>query len=90
MVHKDWTQSANGFVHVVGSTSEVTLGISTLASHSGTVVHTGQIFFPETWNDQVFRTPPYDSNKQNRTFNTQDTVLPQAFQNGYNAYTRCV
>jgi len=71
MVHKDWTQSANG----------------TLVSHAGTVVHIGQAFFPENWNDQVYRTAPYPSNTNRRTLNSQDQFLGEASANGYSAYT---
>jgi len=63
---------------------------SALVSHSGTLVHIGQIFFPETWNDQVYQTSPYNSNTNPRTMNDQDMFLTEAFQNGYNAYPRCV
>ena len=66
------------------------IGLSTLVSHSGTLVHVGQTFFNESWNDEVFKTSPYSSNKHNRTLNSEDTILGSAFQNGYNAYTRYV
>jgi len=71
MVHKDWSQSTNG----------------TLISHSGSLVHTGQAFFNESWNDAVFNTSPYTSNTNERTLNSDDSIMSTAFQNGYNAYT---
>jgi len=71
MVHKDWSQSPNG----------------TLVSHAGTLLHIGQAFFPETWNDQVYRVPPYPSNTQRRTLNNQDRFLTDASRNGYSAFT---
>lgn len=93
MVHKDWSES-NGFVRIRCSTSpeldQPNLGFSTLVSQAGTVLHIGQAFFPEDWNDQVYKTPPYPSNTQQRTLNSQDTILSQAFRNGYNAYTKYV
>jgi hypothetical protein len=70
MVHKDWTKSANG----------------TLISHSGALVHIGQAFFNESWNDAVFKTSPYSSNTNQRTLNSADSILAGAFENGYNAY----
>jgi len=58
---------------------------STLVSHSGTIVHIGQAFFPEDWNDQVFKTPPYTSNINQRTPNSLDTIFTQDVMSGYNA-----
>jgi len=72
MVHKDWIRSENG----------------TLVSHSGTLVHVGQTFFPESWNDHVFETSPYSLNTNKRTLNSEDGSLPQASAGGYNAFTR--
>ena len=69
---------------------ELTLGLSTLVSHSGSLVHVGQTFFNESWNDQVFQTSPYNANTHNRTYNSDDSILGTAFQNGYSAYTRYV
>jgi len=71
MVHKDWTEAANG----------------TLVSHSGTLVHIGQTFFEENWSDEVYGTSPYSSNTHRRTPNVEDIRFDTAFQNGYNAYT---
>ena len=62
--------------------------LSTLVSHSGSLVHVGQAFLNESWNDEVFNTSPYTSNKNQRTTNAQDSILPSAFQNGFNAYVR--
>ncbi|KAF9793388.1 Intradiol ring-cleavage dioxygenase [Thelephora terrestris] len=71
MVRTNWTESANG----------------TLVSHSGSLVHIGQMFFNESWNDEVFATSPYTEDKNDRTLNSQDSILSSAFQSGYNAYT---
>jgi len=71
MVHNNWAQSTNG----------------TLVSHAGSVLHIGQAFFPENWNDQVYKTAPYTSNTNTRTLNSQDRFINDAFRNGYSAYT---
>jgi len=71
MVRTNWTESANG----------------TLVSHSGSLVHIGQTYFNESWNDEVFSTSPYTEDKNTRTLNSEDSILSSAFQNGYNAYT---
>jgi len=84
MVHKDWIESDNGFVHVLGPGGPgLTFSFSTLISHSGTTVHIGQAFFPEDWNDKVYNTLPYTSNINQRTANILDTVLFQASRDGY-------
>ncbi|KAG6844759.1 hypothetical protein H0H87_003982 [Tephrocybe sp. NHM501043] len=70
MVHKDWSQNENG----------------TLVSHAGSLVHIGQFFFDEAWNDQVFDKAPYNTNHQTRTLNSQDGILTQANSGGNNAY----
>ena len=90
MVHKDWIQSENGYVHVVHSIPvdpNQPFTFSTLVSHSGSVLHIGQAFFPENWNDQVYKASPYPSNTNQRTLNNQDNILSQAFRSGYSAYT---
>ena len=92
MVHKDWIQSTNGFVHraLDPCRPELILGLSSLVSHSGTLMHTGQVFFQENWNDQVFRTSPYSLNTNPRTLNSQDQFLGDASRNGYSPFARCV
>ncbi|KAG5652940.1 hypothetical protein H0H81_003016 [Sphagnurus paluster] len=72
MVHKNWQQNANG----------------TLVSQAGSLVHIGQFFFAETWNDKVFATAPYNANKQQRTLNSQDNILTQANSGGNNAFIK--
>jgi len=67
-----------------------TFTFSSLISHSGTVVHVGQAFFNESWNDEVFNTSPYTSNTNERTLNSDDSILNSALQNGYSAYTAYV
>jgi hypothetical protein len=51
-------------------------------------VHVGQTFLNESWNDEVFNTSPYTLNQNQRTTNSDDSILPSAFENGFNAYTR--
>ncbi|KAG5637239.1 hypothetical protein H0H81_005284 [Sphagnurus paluster] len=70
MIHKDWQQHANG----------------TLISQSGSLVHVGQFFFEETWNDKIYETLPYTTNKQPRTLNTEDELIEGANGGGYNAF----
>lgn len=70
MVHMNWEKSANG----------------TLISHAGTVAHIGQFFFDEAWNDKVFVLEPYTTNTNNRTLNTQDSILSEETANGNNAF----
>ena len=65
-------------------------GLSTLNSHSGTLLHIGQIFFLESWNDQVFKTSPYNQNTISRTLNSQDRFLTGASRNGYSPFARYV
>ncbi|KAG5636997.1 hypothetical protein H0H81_006141 [Sphagnurus paluster] len=69
MIHKDWKKNANG----------------TLVSHAGSVVHIGQFFFEESWNDKVYETLPYTSNKQGRTLNTEDIFISNSTI-GYKAF----
>ncbi|KAJ3715236.1 Intradiol ring-cleavage dioxygenase [Lentinula guzmanii] len=56
MIHMNWERSDNG----------------TFVSTSGTVLHIGQFFFQETWNDKVYATSPYIENNNKRTHNNED------------------
>ncbi|TFK20236.1 aromatic compound dioxygenase [Coprinopsis marcescibilis] len=63
MVHGgNWQSRANG----------------TFVSGSGTVNHIGQFFFDEAWNDRVFATHPYTTNRVPRTYNNRDFIMQQA------------
>ncbi|EEB97306.1 hypothetical protein MPER_03408, partial [Moniliophthora perniciosa FA553] len=71
MIHMNYTTSLNG----------------TLSSHSGTLLHIGQFFFNESWNDQVYALSPYTENTGNtRTLNDADTILETENADGNNAY----
>ncbi|KAK7037779.1 hypothetical protein VNI00_010740 [Paramarasmius palmivorus] len=71
MIHLNWTESANG----------------TIVSHAGNLLHIGQMFFDETWNDQVYALSPYTDNTDNtRTYNTEDDILETENADGNNAY----
>jgi hypothetical protein len=70
MVHIDYEINENG----------------TLASHSGSLIHVGQLFYDETWNDQVATVYPYSVNTNSRTYNDEDSILATAFEDGFNAY----
>jgi hypothetical protein len=59
---------------------------STLISRAGTVVHNGQLFFDEDWNDRVFATQPYTDNAHKRTFNKDDILLEDQSADGNNAF----
>lgn len=88
MVHKDWAQNANGYVLVIFDNMAVLYiyFYRTLISKAGSIVHTGQLFFDESWNNQVFATSPYTSNKNSRTLNANDRVLAVESANGNNAF----
>lgn len=70
MVHKDWEVNENG----------------TLMSHAGTVIHNGQFFFHELWNDIVLADQPYTENKNKRTLNKDDHILDEENADGNNAF----
>ncbi|KAI0793235.1 Intradiol ring-cleavage dioxygenase [Abortiporus biennis] len=70
MVHLNWSQADNG----------------TIISGAGTLLHIGQFFMDESWNDQVFALSPYTDNTNNRTLNADDTILAQENTDGNNAY----
>ena len=64
LVRANWSQSDNGFAHVGvldPSGPGLILCFSTLIFHAGTLVHIGQTFFSETWNDEVYKTSPCTS-----------------------------
>ncbi|KAJ4467746.1 Intradiol ring-cleavage dioxygenase [Lentinula edodes] len=56
MIHMNWERSENG----------------TFVSTSGNLLHVGQFFFEERWNDEVYATSPYTENTNKRTYNDQD------------------
>jgi protocatechuate 3,4-dioxygenase beta subunit len=45
---------------------------------AGNVVHTGQLYFPDSWSDRVFRRKPYSRRPSRDTRNAADSV----FRNG--------
>ncbi|KAK0184816.1 aromatic compound dioxygenase [Armillaria mellea] len=70
MVHLNWETSANG----------------TLVSHAGSLVHIGQFFFDEDWNDQIYAIDPYTTTTQSRTYNEEDSILQEENSDGNSAY----
>ena len=40
----------------------------------------------EDWNDQVFALEPYTLNTNNRTLNTEDSILAEQNTDGYNGF----
>jgi len=69
MVHKDIEMAPNG----------------TFISHTGTIMHVAQVFFPDDWSDKVFDTYPYTTNPYSRTLNKDDEFYPIAESAGYKA-----
>ncbi|TFL04437.1 Intradiol ring-cleavage dioxygenase [Pterulicium gracile] len=59
MFHHNWAMSPNG----------------TLISQVGTNVHTGQVFFEEVWNDEIYATELYKNNDNVRVCNHEDRIL---------------
>lgn len=47
----------------------------TFISSSGSVLHVGQFFFDESWNDKVYATSPYMENPNKRTYNDEDRTV---------------
>ncbi|KAL0071318.1 hypothetical protein AAF712_001174 [Marasmius tenuissimus] len=76
------TPHVHTMVHMNYSTSEN----GTLISHSGSLLHIGQFFFNETWNDKVFALSPYTTNTNERTTNDEDSILAEENADGNNAY----
>jgi protocatechuate 3,4-dioxygenase beta subunit len=70
MFHTDYQVNTNG----------------TLESSAGSVIHIGQMFMNESWNNQVFAVSPYNSNTNERTYNDDGSILDEESANGNNAY----
>jgi protocatechuate 3,4-dioxygenase beta subunit len=60
-VYPGWYQGRTVHIHV-----KVHVG--------GSVVHTGQLFFPDTLTDAVYRKAPYTSRPNRTTRNAQDSI----------------
>ncbi|KAK7451806.1 hypothetical protein VKT23_012485 [Stygiomarasmius scandens] len=76
MMHLNWEMSSNGVKR-------------TVISHSGSVVHVGQIYFEESWNDKVYALSPYNINKNDRIRNDNDWILQDQLKiqpEGYSAF----
>ncbi|KAK7046131.1 hypothetical protein VNI00_007134 [Paramarasmius palmivorus] len=58
----------------------------TLVSHSGTLVHTAQFFFDDSFSDKVLALEPYSLNEQNRTLNEDDFILQELGTDGNSAF----
>ena len=81
MVHKDWIQSANGFVHRVLDLNGRGRILGPARLPLTLVPYTGQVFFQENWNDQVFRTSTDSLKANRRTPNSQDRFSCDASRN---------
>jgi hypothetical protein len=58
----------------------------TLISHSGNLVHIGQLFFDDAFSDQVLALEPYTTNTNDRTLNEDDGILQEQNSDGNNAF----
>ena len=63
---------------------------STLISHAGSLLHIGQFFFDEAWNDKVYAISPYTDDTNDRTLNVDDSILAEENADGNNAYIEFV
>ncbi|THU80275.1 aromatic compound dioxygenase [Dendrothele bispora CBS 962.96] len=73
MMHSNWEESPNG----------------TIISHAGSVVHTGQIYFEESWNDRVYSMELYNNSKNTRIRNVDDFLFKEQLEiapEGYNPF----
>ncbi|KAG8910166.1 hypothetical protein FRC02_007361 [Tulasnella sp. 418] len=70
MVHINYTISSNG----------------TIVSNSGSLLHIGQMFFKESFNDQVFATSAYAANTKSHTTNEEDSIFAEESADGNNAF----
>jgi protocatechuate 3,4-dioxygenase beta subunit len=74
-IYPGWYQGRATHVHLKVHVG----GGATAGTYSGGhVAHTGQLFFPETLNDQVYRLSPYRSHTGTRTRNAQDSIYAGA------------
>jgi protocatechuate 3,4-dioxygenase beta subunit len=74
-IYPGWYQGRATHIHLkvhVGG------GVSGSTYSGGHVSHTGQLFFPETMNDQIYRLSPYRRHSGTRTRNSQDSIYAQA------------
>ncbi|KAK4055159.1 hypothetical protein OIV83_000439 [Microbotryomycetes sp. JL201] len=54
----------------------------TLISHSGSLLHVGQIFFDTNLTDSVMAVKPYTENTNTRTYNDDDSLITQGWADG--------
>jgi protocatechuate 3,4-dioxygenase beta subunit len=74
-VYPGWYQGRATHIHLkvhIGG------GVSASTYSGGHVAHTGQLFFPETMNEQVYRLSPYRRHSGTRTRNGQDSIYAGA------------
>ncbi|KAI3605240.1 hypothetical protein WG66_013136 [Moniliophthora roreri] len=58
----------------------------TLISHSGNLVHIGQLYFDDAFNDQILALEPYTANPNTRTLNQDDIYLQEQLEDDNNAF----
>ncbi|KII92614.1 hypothetical protein PLICRDRAFT_478582 [Plicaturopsis crispa FD-325 SS-3] len=85
-IYPGYYEGRTPHIHVTSHLNWSVADNGTLISHAGTVIHIGQFFFNETWNDKVFATDPYTQNTNNRTLNSEDSILAQENADGNNAF----
>jgi protocatechuate 3,4-dioxygenase beta subunit len=74
-IYPGWYQGRATHIHLkvhVGG------GVSRSTYSGGHVSHTGQLFFPESMNDRIYRLSPYRRRSGTRTRNGQDGIYAQA------------
>ena len=64
----------------------MSISCRTLVSSAGSLLHIGQFFFDESWNDQVYSVFPYTTDTNNRTLNVDDSILAEENADGNNAF----
>ena len=86
MVHLNYGLISNGCVFHRDEVDKTNRShCSTLASHTGSLIHIGQLFANESWNDAVYNTSPYTTDTNERTYNADDSIYATANTAGYNA-----
>ncbi|EEB93165.1 hypothetical protein MPER_08223, partial [Moniliophthora perniciosa FA553] len=60
--------------------------IRTIISNSGNLVHIGQLYFDDAFNDQILALEPYTGNSNTRTLNKDDAYLQEQLEDDNNAF----
>ncbi|KAH7090999.1 aromatic compound dioxygenase [Auriculariales sp. MPI-PUGE-AT-0066] len=82
-----WYQGRTVHIHIRVFENSTVADNGTFISHSGTLHHTGQLFFEQDLIESVAKLEPYASNAlsyANATTNDQDGIYPYSTYGGYN------